>query len=196
MGSPLPSHGTYSQVLRGQKLLPWELSRLGLDQFVLVQIGFHSVMVLLFQRRHEVRALTPLASPQRVAPWAGTCREMGRPWVGLSRVSGQNAPGSWPPWRWKGKCQSTSLRNLVPNDHFHDHRWEQIQQDAIEWSLLVTALKMFFSLKSRPCQPVSLQITIKPLHKHRHYRGYKTVYYRLIFLMKFTVCKWKDSIKR
>lgn len=92
MGSPLPSHGTYSQVLGGQKLLPRELSKLGLDQFVFVQISFHSVMVLLFQRRHEVRALTPLASPQRVALSAATSREMGGPWVGTSRVSRAERP--------------------------------------------------------------------------------------------------------
>lgn len=77
----------------------------------------------------------------------------------------------------------------MPNDHFHDHRWEQIQQDATEWSLLVTVLRMFFSVRSRPCEPASLQITIKPLHMHRPYRGYQTVYCRLVLLMKFTVCK-------
>ena len=121
-------------------------------------------------------------------------------WEGLGLAfqgsQGQNALCSWPPWRWKGKCQPTSLRCLVSNDHFHSHRWERIQQDAIERFLLATVLRMFFSVRSRPCEPAGLQITIKPLHMHRPYRGYKTVYCRLVLLMKFTVSKWKNSIKR
>lgn len=59
---PPASRGTHSQVLRGQKLLSRELSELGLDQFVFVQVGFHGVVVLLFQRRHVVKAGPPAVS--------------------------------------------------------------------------------------------------------------------------------------